>query len=154
MFEHKIVLMASREPARQSPEPRRREFYEALGRAVKASRAEQGIERKDLARRAGISYPYLAEIEQGTKRPSADALIPIAQQLGIKQSELLLKAERLMVQRPPSGKLAIVPRRRAPRPNQSDRESEPAIQELMTRVTTLATEDVHLVLDLVRRLAS
>lgn len=153
MSEHKIVFMASREPASLSGVPRSRDFYRALGRAIKAIRSEQGLERKELARRAGISYPYLSEIEKGTKRPSTDALLPIAQALGLKQSELVLRAERLIdSERTPRelsllGASRVVSRRMEPA-------SQATMQEVVSRVKRLGPGDLHLVLDLIRRLAS
>src|SRR2546425_13011432 len=87
--------MASPEPALAAA-PRGKDFYQALGRAIKVTRAEQGLERKELARRSGLSYPYLSEIEKGKKRASTEALLPIARALGLRQSELLERAEGLL----------------------------------------------------------
>ena len=58
------------EPA-DPPEDSR--FARALGRAIKVLRTLQGVDRKDLADSAGLSYSYLAEIENGKKSPSASA---------------------------------------------------------------------------------
>ena len=52
--------------------------FENLGRAIKALRAEADLSRKDLAERAGISYSYLAEIENGSKPPSTRTIVEIA----------------------------------------------------------------------------
>lgn len=153
MLGHKIVFMASREPARMAGLPRSRDFYLALGRAIKAARSEQGIERKELARRAGISYPYLAEIEKGLKRPSTDSLLPIGDALGLKQSELLHRAERLL-DRGSTTELSLVPTRRRPAARRLDSPSESTMQEVISRVQRLGREDLHLVLDMIRRLAS
>ena len=71
------------------------EFYEALGRAIRAIRAEQGVERRELAERSGVSYPYLSEIENGKKRPSSRALVALAEALRMPPSELLQRAEEL-----------------------------------------------------------
>ena len=68
-------------------------FYEALGRAIKVERTAQGIERRELADRAGISYPYLSEIENGTKRAGPKPLLLIARALGVTQSDLIRIAE-------------------------------------------------------------
>lgn len=82
---------------RRTPEelPEEPGFYESLGRAVKVLRTARGLERKRLAEAAGISYPYLAEIENGKKRPSSKALLLISQALRIRPHELLESAERL-----------------------------------------------------------
>jgi transcriptional regulator with XRE-family HTH domain len=69
-------------------------YYEALGRAIRVLRTERGLERKDLAEAAGLSYPYLSEIETGRKRPSSKALFVIAEALGVRPSELLALGDR------------------------------------------------------------
>ena len=68
-------------------------YYLALGRAIKVLRTERGIERKDLAEAAGVSYAYLSEIENGKKRPSSKSLVAIAEALGLRPYELLETAE-------------------------------------------------------------
>ncbi len=133
--------------------PRTRDFYQALGRAVKATRSEQGLERKELARRSGISYPYLSEIEKGTKRPSTEALLPISQVLGLKQSELMHRAERLIDRGGSRGELSLLGARRRSTPRQVESPSQATMQELVSRIQQLGPDDVHIVLDLVRRLA-
>lgn len=67
--------------------------WEALGRAIKVERVARGWERKELAERAGLSYPYLSEIETGKKRPSWGALNAIGEALGLRPSQLLEAAE-------------------------------------------------------------
>ncbi len=69
-------------------------YYEALGRAVRVLRTEQGLERKDLAERSGLSYAYLSEIETGKKRASSKALFAIAEALGLRPHEVLAVADR------------------------------------------------------------
>src|SRR2546427_7643833 len=107
--------MASREPAARAASPRGKDFYAALGRAIRVTRTEQGLERKELARRSGLSYPYLSEIEKGKKRASTEALLPVAQALGLRQSELLERAERLL-ERGLVRNATAVSRRRLPTP--------------------------------------
>lgn len=68
-------------------------YYRALGRAIQVARTEQGLSRKELARRAGISYAYLSDIETGRGRPSSSALIQVARSLGMTPSRLLVLAE-------------------------------------------------------------
>lgn len=69
-------------------------FYEALGRAIKVARAERGLERKQLAELADVSYPYLSDIESGRGRPSSNALLAISSALDLPLHELLRSAER------------------------------------------------------------
>ena len=162
-MDHTIALMASREPAALPAAPRGKDFYEALGRAIKVTRTEQGLERKELARLSGLSYPYLSEIEKGTKRASTEALLPIARALGLRQSELLERAEGLL-ERGMSERSGPVRRRPAPgrgtlarvyrlQPARADSASQAGLQELASRAGRLGADDFNRVLDLVRRLA-
>ena len=68
---------------------------EGLGRALQALRAERGLKRQALADSAGLSYAYLAEIENGKKEPSTRVLDGIARALGIRLPELMELAESL-----------------------------------------------------------
>jgi transcriptional regulator with XRE-family HTH domain len=65
----------------------------ALGRTIKVLRTDRALDRKDLAKRAGISYSYLTEIENGTKPASNTILGPIAETLGLQLYELIAAAE-------------------------------------------------------------
>lgn len=64
-----------------------------LGRTIVASRSLQGMSRKNLSEAAGISYPYLAEIENGTKTASLPVLGKIASALGTDTVALLDAAD-------------------------------------------------------------
>ena len=165
MLDHRIALMASDEPAALAAAPRSKDFYGALGRAIKVTRTEQGIERKELARLSGLSYPYLSEIEKGKKRASTEALLPIARALGLRQSELLERAEGLL-ERDLSGPGRYGTARRLPAPDQrtlarvyrlqrtrTESASVAGVQELASRAGRLGADDFNRVLDLVRRLA-
>jgi transcriptional regulator with XRE-family HTH domain len=66
-----------------------------LGRAIQVRRAELGLKRKDLARHASLSYPYLSELENGLKAPSARALAQLAHALELSPAELLARAETM-----------------------------------------------------------
>jgi transcriptional regulator with XRE-family HTH domain len=78
-------------PPPGDPGPRR----EGLGRAIQALRAERGLKRQRLAEDAGVSYAYLAEIENGKKEPSTRVLDAIARALRIRLPELMEVAESL-----------------------------------------------------------
>jgi transcriptional regulator with XRE-family HTH domain len=58
-------------------------------------RAELGMKRKDLAKRAGLSYPYVSEIENGNKEPSARALRTLAEALDVSLGALVGLVDRL-----------------------------------------------------------
>jgi transcriptional regulator with XRE-family HTH domain len=66
-----------------------------LGRAIQVRRAELGLKRKDLARLASLSYPYLSELENGSKAPSAKALGQLADALQLSPADLLTLAEAM-----------------------------------------------------------
>lgn len=65
----------------------------ALGRAVASRRSALGLKRKDLAERSRLSYPYISEIENGLKEPSAKALRQIAEGLDLTVAELASLSE-------------------------------------------------------------
>lgn len=66
----------------------------ALGRAVALRRTALGMKRKDLAEAAELSYPYISEIENGAKEPSAKALRRIADALGLTERDLVTLRDR------------------------------------------------------------
>jgi transcriptional regulator with XRE-family HTH domain len=72
----------------------------ALGRAIKIRRIALGMERRDLAGAAELSYPYLSEIENGVKSGSPRALRRVASALGLELHELLGQAAELERLRP------------------------------------------------------
>src|SRR2546425_8292826 len=147
--------MASDEPAALAAAPRSKDFYGALGRAIKVTRTEQGIERKELARLSSLSYPYLSEIEKGKKRASTEALLPIARALGLRQSELLERAERLLEHElsraEPAGTVrrGRAPARRTlapvypPQPACADTAGEAGLQEILTRAGPLCAGEFN-----------
>ncbi|MEA2311838.1 MAG: hypothetical protein QOE28_1806 [Solirubrobacteraceae bacterium] len=60
-----------------------REAAEALGAKVRALRQERGLTLKELGRRAGLSHPFLSQLERGLARPSLNSAERIAAALGI-----------------------------------------------------------------------
>lgn len=66
-----------------------------LGRAIACTRLEQGMKRKDLVAAACISYPFLAEIENGKKWPSFEMLDTLAESLGCSSLYLLARAKQI-----------------------------------------------------------
>jgi len=69
---------------------------EYLGRAIASLRTARGIKRMDLKQASGLSYPYIAEIENGSKKsPSLKAVAAIAKALGVSPAELHARAEEL-----------------------------------------------------------
>jgi transcriptional regulator with XRE-family HTH domain len=72
----------------------------ALGRAIQVRRAELGLKRKDLARLASLSYPYVSELENGSKAPSAKALSQLADALQVSPADLMALAEAMPTSAP------------------------------------------------------
>jgi transcriptional regulator with XRE-family HTH domain len=61
----------------------------ALGRALRAARRERGLTLVQLAAAAGLSQPFLSQLELGRARPSMRSLWRIAEALGTTQQALL-----------------------------------------------------------------
>ena len=57
-----------------------------------------GVERKQLAESAGVSYAYLSDIETGRGRPGSRSLLAIAEALMLSPSELMRQAEAYRAQ--------------------------------------------------------
>lgn len=75
--------------------PTRDEAASALGRAITIRRLELGFTRQALATRAGLSYPFVSEIERGSKVPSSASLTALAHALDLTPGALLGRAETL-----------------------------------------------------------
>jgi transcriptional regulator with XRE-family HTH domain len=63
-----------------------------LGEFIREQREAAQISVRGLAAKAGVSNPYLSQVERGLRRPSADILAQIAQGLSISVETLLVKA--------------------------------------------------------------
>ena len=66
-----------------------------LGDAIRLRREEIALSRREVAERAGLSYPYLSELETGKKRGSPDSIRAVAEALGLGQDELWARADAL-----------------------------------------------------------
>lgn len=63
-----------------------------LGRFIREQRERSAISLRKLAERAGISNPYLSQIERGLRKPSAEILKAIARGLSIRAEALYERA--------------------------------------------------------------
>ena len=63
-----------------------------LGAYIRKQRSSAQISVRQLARLAGVSNPYLSQIERGLRRPSAEILQQIAKALRISAEALYVKA--------------------------------------------------------------
>jgi transcriptional regulator with XRE-family HTH domain len=63
-----------------------------LGDFIRDQRAGSGISLRQLAKLAGVSNPYLSQIERGLRKPSAEILQQIAKGLRISAEALYVQA--------------------------------------------------------------
>jgi transcriptional regulator with XRE-family HTH domain len=65
---------------------------ESLGEYVREQRVANRLSLRQLADAAGVSNPYLSQIEHGLRRPSAEVLQSIAKALRISAENLYVRA--------------------------------------------------------------
>ena len=70
-----------------------------IGAYIRAQREHAKVSLRQLARTAGVSNPYLSQIERGLRTPSADILQQIARGLQISAEALYVRAG-ILEQRP------------------------------------------------------
>lgn len=78
-----------------------------LGSFIREQRTSAQISLRALAAKAGVSNPYLSQVERGLRRPSADILAQIAHGLSISVESLLARAGILETAEAPEVVLAI-----------------------------------------------
>jgi transcriptional regulator with XRE-family HTH domain len=76
-----------------------------LGEFIRQQRHAAQVSVRELARQAGVSNPYLSQVERGLKRPSAEFLGQIAKALRISAETLYVRAG-LLDERP--GDAAVI----------------------------------------------
>jgi transcriptional regulator with XRE-family HTH domain len=72
-----------------------------IGAYIRAQRESAKVSLRQLARSAGVSNPYLSQIERGLRTPSAEILQQIAKGLRISAEALYVRAG-ILEQRPAS----------------------------------------------------
>lgn len=65
---------------------------ETLGEYLKEQRTSAQLSLRQLAEQAGVSNPYLSQIERGLRKPSAEVLQQIAKALRISAEQLYIRA--------------------------------------------------------------
>jgi transcriptional regulator with XRE-family HTH domain len=63
-----------------------------LGSYIRTQRSNAQISLRQLAKRAGVSNPYLSQVERGLRKPSAEILQQIAKALRISAEALYVQA--------------------------------------------------------------
>jgi transcriptional regulator with XRE-family HTH domain len=64
----------------------------AIGEFIREQREQAEVSVRQLARLAGVSNPYLSQIERGLRKPSAEILQQIAKGLRISAEQLYVRA--------------------------------------------------------------
>lgn len=64
----------------------------SLGEFIAAQRRSARLSLRQLAARAGVSNPYLSQIERGLRKPSAEVLQQLATALRISAEQLYVRA--------------------------------------------------------------
>jgi transcriptional regulator with XRE-family HTH domain len=75
--------------ARQKTKPN-----QALGRAVREARVERGLAQEEAAARVGLDRSYFGAIERGEYNITYLTVLKIARGLGVRPSDLMLRAEK------------------------------------------------------------
>ncbi len=65
---------------------------ESLGDYLREQRVQSRLSLRQLAQQAGVSNPYLSQIERGLRKPSAEVLQQIAKALRISAEQLYVRA--------------------------------------------------------------
>ena len=72
-----------------------------IGTFIRTQRMAAKVSLRQLAERAGVSNPYLSQIERGLRKPSADVLAQIAKGLRV-SAEVLYVQAGILEERPAS----------------------------------------------------
>ena len=75
--------------------PKLSEQLGSLGEFIAAQRQGAKLTLRQLAEQAGISNPYLSQIERGLRRPSAEVLQQLAKALRVSAESLYVRAGML-----------------------------------------------------------
>ncbi len=75
----------------------------SIGEYIREQREQAKISMRQLAQSAGVSNPYLSQIERGLRKPSADILQQLAKGLRISAEALYVQAGILEDRSPDSG---------------------------------------------------
>ena len=111
-----------------SPDAIRQELedrFAELGEFIKSQREVASMSVRRLAELAGVSNPYLSQIERGLRRPSAEILQQLAKALKISVEALYVRAGLLS----------------------QDDEAAPSVREAIGRDPLLTAEQKHVLLN-------
>ena len=84
--------MIATEPEADGPKAVAKRGSAAIGDFIREQREQAQVSVRQLARLAGVSNPYLSQIERGMRKPSAEILQQIAKGLRISAEQLYVRA--------------------------------------------------------------
>jgi transcriptional regulator with XRE-family HTH domain len=76
----------------EGPKEQAKQAGAAIGEFIREQREQAQVSMRQLARLAGVSNPYLSQVERGLRKPSADILQQIAKGLRISAEQLYIRA--------------------------------------------------------------
>ena len=76
----------------EGPKDQAKRSSAAIGEFIREQREQAQVSLRQLARLAGVSNPYLSQIERGLRKPSAEILQQIATGLKISAEQLYARA--------------------------------------------------------------
>ena len=76
----------------EKPKEQAKQAGAAIGDFIREQREQAQVSMRQLARLAGVSNPYLSQVERGLRKPSADILQQIAKGLRISAEQLYIRA--------------------------------------------------------------
>ncbi|HEV7205321.1 MAG TPA: helix-turn-helix transcriptional regulator [Jatrophihabitans sp.] len=76
----------------EKPKEQAKRSSAAIGEFIRDQRQQAQVSMRQLARLAGVSNPYLSQIERGLRKPSAEILQQIAKGLRISAEQLYVHA--------------------------------------------------------------
>jgi transcriptional regulator with XRE-family HTH domain len=76
----------------EGPKEQAKRSGAAIGDFIREQRQQGQVSLRQLARLAGVSNPYLSQIERGLRKPSAEILQQIAKGLRISAEQLYVRA--------------------------------------------------------------
>ncbi|WP_435824131.1 helix-turn-helix domain-containing protein [Actinoplanes missouriensis] len=78
-----------------------------IGAVLRRVRQAQDRTLRDVAEAAGVSLPYLSEVERGTKEPSSEVLAAICRALGLSLPDLLDEARKELLRGAPAPRAGL-----------------------------------------------
>ena len=84
-------------------------FYEEFGRRLRAARRKAKLTQEELAARAGMSRPSLANVERGNQRVALHQFAELAAAVGVEPADLLPGREGLAARLGHAARTAKIP---------------------------------------------